>query len=100
MHTVPKPRAFFLCRREGVPVSSGLCVADGTVAIVECMATAPNARRSGGAQRILAAIAAWAGQQGATTLFLQVVDINTPAMALYEQAGFRPVAATRYYVRT
>jgi N-acetylglutamate synthase len=99
VHTVPRPRAFFLCRHEGLPISSGLCVAAGPLAIVECMATAAGVRRSGGARRILGAIEAWAHQQGATTLFLQVVDINAPAVALYRQAGFAPVATTRYYSR-
>ena len=42
VHSVPKPRAYFLCRHEGQPISSGLCVASGDVAIVECMATAPE----------------------------------------------------------
>ena len=97
VHGVPKPRAFFLCRHEGAPISSGLCVAAGDVAIVECMATAPGARRAGGARRILAAIETWARQQGARTLLLQVVDSNAPAVALYEQTGFRPVAVTRYF---
>lgn len=97
VHSVPKPRAYFLCRHEGQPISSGLCVASGDVAIVECMATAPSVRRSGGARRILAAIENWARQQGARTLFLQVVEINAPAVALYEQTGFKPVAVTRYF---
>lgn len=99
VHGVPKPRAFFLCRHEGAPISSGLCVASGDVAIVECMATAPNVRRSGGARRILAAIEIWAAAQGVTTLFLQVVEINAPAVALYQKAGFEPVALTRYFSR-
>jgi N-acetylglutamate synthase len=99
VHGVPKPRAFILCRHEGAPISSGLCVASGDVAIVECMATAPGLRRSGGARRILAAIEAWAAAQGVTTLFLQVVEINAPAVALYAQTGFKPVALTRYFSR-
>ena len=99
VQAVPAPRAFFLYRQGGIPVSSGLCVAAGDVAIVECMATAPGVRRSGGARRVLAAIDGWARDQGAKTLFLQVVAINAPAVALYEQAGFIPVASTRYFSR-
>ena len=97
---VPEPRAFFLCRNdEGWPVSSGLCVASGPLGIIECMATAPHVRRSGGARRILAAIETWARQQGVERLFLQVVETNAPAVALYAQAGFSAVAQTRYFVR-
>jgi N-acetylglutamate synthase len=94
---VPGPSAFFLRRHEGQPVSSGLCVVSGDMAIVECMATVPGVRRAGSASRILAAIEAWAGSQRAKTLFLQVVEINAPAIALYQRAGFTPVAMTRYY---
>ena len=96
---VPHPRAFFLHRRQGQPVSSGLCVVSGGAAIVECMATTAVARRAGGARAVLYAIEAWATRQGAETLFLQVVDTNAPAVALYERAGYRRIAATRYLVR-
>ena len=47
----------------------------------------------------MSAIEAWAGQQGATTLFLQAVADNTPAIKLYESAGFRHRVTTRYMVK-
>ena len=53
------------------------------------MRTTPSARRHGHGRRVLAAIAHWARQSGAHHLYLQVDHANTPAIALYERAGFR-----------
>lgn len=100
VYDVPRPRAFVLCRMGGKPISSGLCVANGPVAIIECMASVPDGRRFGGARRILRSIEAWAAARNAEYLCLQVVSENAPAIALYEQAGFTAVAATRYFSKT
>lgn len=95
---VPEPRAFFSCVRDGRVVSAGLGVAKDGFAVVECMATKADARRSGGARSILAGIEAWAARQGARTLFLQAVTANAPAIALYTAAGYRRVMQNHYRV--
>jgi ribosomal protein S18 acetylase RimI-like enzyme len=94
---LPAHRAYFLCRRAGAVVGSGLSVADGHLASVQCMATLANARRRGCAKAVLAAIEAWAATQGCTHLYLQAEAANTAAIALYEGCGFR--VAGRYHVR-
>lgn len=95
---VPAPCAWFSCRRGGKVISTGLCVADGAFAVVECMATRTQARRQGGADAVLAAIEAWAAARGVRTLALQVVAANAPALALYRGCAFAPVATNRFWI--
>ena len=94
---LPRERCFFACRRGGEVVASGLSVADGSLASVQCMATLASARRQGCAQAVLSAIDAWAGALGCTRLYLQVESANTAAVALYESFGFG--VAGRYHLR-
>ncbi|MGN6570889.1 MAG: GNAT family N-acetyltransferase [Pseudolabrys sp.] len=98
LKSIPRPRAFFACMRDGV-ISTGLGVADEGFAAVECMATRADARRQGGAQAILAAIEGWASGHGVHTLALQAVAANTPAIALYRGFGFEQVATNRFWVK-
>jgi GNAT superfamily N-acetyltransferase len=94
---VPQPCGFFSCRRDGKVISTGLCVADGDFAVVECMATREEARRQGGAEAVLHSIEAWAAERGAKALALQAVDVNAPAITLYARFGFAPVATNRFW---
>ncbi len=93
---LPDPKAFFVARRDGIAFAVGLGMAEPPWCGVECMATAPNARKSGGARSVLAALEAWAAGQGATTLWLQVLETNAPARALYDSLGFTTVGAYWY----
>jgi ribosomal protein S18 acetylase RimI-like enzyme len=95
---LPEQRAYFSCRRGGEVVGSGLSVADGPLASIQCMATLAALRRQGCARSILAAIEAWAAAQGCTHLYLQAEAANAGAIALYEGVGFR--VAGQYHVRT
>jgi ribosomal protein S18 acetylase RimI-like enzyme len=95
---LPTRRVHFSCRRAGAVVGSGLSVADGNLASVQCMATLATARRQGCARAVLAAIEAWAAAEGCTHLYLQAETANTAAIALYETFGFR--IAGRYHLRT
>ena len=52
------------------------------------MAVAPEHRRRGLATRLLGALRARAATEGAHRVFLEVVQDNTPAQALYRGAGF------------
>lgn len=96
---VPQPCSFFSCRREGQVISSGLCVADGDFAVVECMATRAEARRQGGAEAVLRSLEAWAAARGVKTLALQAVADNAAAIPLYARFGFAPVATNRFWVK-
>jgi N-acetylglutamate synthase len=94
---LPRPRAFLACRLEGAVVGSGLTIADGELASVQCMATLPAARRRGCAQSVLRAIEAWAAARGCRRLYLQTECANRAAIALYEGFGFH--VAGRYHLR-
>lgn len=48
----------------------------------------PHARRQGLARLVIGALARWAGEHGATGVYLQVVEHNSAATALYERLGF------------
>lgn len=94
---LPASRTFLACRQGSAVVGSGLSVADGELASVQCMATLPAARRTGCARRVLAAIEAEAASRGCRLLYLQTECANTAAVALYESFGFR--VAGRYHLR-
>jgi len=99
LERVPKPRAFFACRQGGRVISTALCVADDRCAVIECVATRPEARRQGGAQAVLAAIEAFAYELRVRLLGLQVSETNAPAIALYGTLGFVAVDRNRFWVR-
>lgn len=94
---VPGPCRFFSGVRDGRVIASGLSVLDGGVASVQCMATTPEARRTGAASAVLAAIEAYAREGGAKRLYLQADAENVGAIALYGRVGFA-VAGT-YHTR-
>lgn len=62
------------------------------------MAVRPEARRRGHGRTVLRALAAWGGDHGAATAYLQVLESNTAARGLYAAAGLAP--AHRYHYRT
>jgi ribosomal protein S18 acetylase RimI-like enzyme len=97
LDAVPQPCAFFSCRRAGQVISTGLCVADGEFAVIECMATRSEARRQGGAEAVLRSLEAWAAARGVQTLALQAVATNELAIPLYGRFGFVPVATNRFW---
>ncbi|MGD9802347.1 MAG: GNAT family N-acetyltransferase [Hyphomicrobiaceae bacterium] len=94
---VPKPLGFFSAVREGRVIASGLSVLDGAVSSVQCMATLPDARRTGAARAVLAAIEDFAREGGARRLYLQADAENTAAIALYSRVGFE--VAGHYHTR-
>lgn len=50
---------------------------------------APHARRRGLGLAVMAALLDWGAEQGTTTAYLQVLDDNVAALALYAGLGFR-----------
>lgn len=78
-----------LLAREGgrvVGVVSGSPDGEQAVELIS-MWVAPDARGSGVADALIAAVVAWAAEQGRTT-HLMVRSDNAPARAAYERAGF------------
>ena len=58
-----------------------------------------RALQAGGAEAVLLSLESWAAARRAKTLALQVVAVNTPAVALYTRFGFAPVATNQFWVR-
>ena len=95
---LPQPHAYFSCRQRGITLSCGLGVIEDGIATLECIASREETRRRGGARAILGGIEAWAHEQGAHTLHLQVGVDNAGAIALYRQFGFEQVGRYDYWV--
>lgn len=64
------------------------------------LATDPMARRQGLAHALMAQFEQQARAQGAETLFLEVAENNTPALALYARCGFVQTGRRPGYYRT
>jgi len=61
------------------------------------LAVAPEARRCGVARALVAAFEGEATRRGARRSFLEVAQTNTPAIALYESAGYIRIAMRPNY---
>ena len=57
---------------------------------------AEDARRRGWARSLCAGLLAWAHERGATRSYVQVLDDNTPAQALYKSMGLAVHHRSRY----
>ena len=55
---------------------------------VTAVEVAPRARRQGLGRLVMAGIAVWGRQRGATDVYVQVAEPNTEGMAVYERLGF------------
>jgi GNAT superfamily N-acetyltransferase len=73
---------------EDVGVARGAAHLRSDVRELIGMWVAPAARRRGIAAQLIERVADWAATDGATTLVLDVVATNAPAIALYEREGF------------
>jgi ribosomal protein S18 acetylase RimI-like enzyme len=60
------------------------------------MVTQVAYRRRGLATALLHALAAWGQKCGASRAYLQVMQDNAPAQALYERVGFRTLYGYHY----
>jgi ribosomal protein S18 acetylase RimI-like enzyme len=87
--------AFAAVREDGVAHAVGAGGFGNGWLSIHGMRTSPARRGEGLAGRVLAGLAAEAGQRGFTRAFLQVMEDNAPARALYRRAGF--VKAWRYH---
>jgi [ribosomal protein S18]-alanine N-acetyltransferase len=64
------------------------------------LAVAPDARRRGLGRKLVARFLYQARLRGAESAFLEVSAENTPAIALYESAGFAKAGVRRGYYQT
>lgn len=64
---------------------------------VQTIAVAPRAQGRGVGRLLLQSLVDEARRRGCTQLFLEVLDGNAPALALYERAGFEHMGRRRSY---
>jgi ribosomal protein S18 acetylase RimI-like enzyme len=84
-----KPSANFTFLSDGDdPVAVGLGVVDRGWVGIYCMVTANAYRRNGAATQVLHELARWGKSGKASKMYLQVMEDNPHALALYTRAGF------------
>ncbi|MCA9874116.1 MAG: GNAT family N-acetyltransferase [Anaerolineales bacterium] len=89
LQRVALPMAFAQAFQDGRLVGIGLGVAERGWVGIFTMLTRPDARRQGVATAVLHELAAWGNQQqGAGHMYLQVMQNNSAALALYGRCGF------------
>ena len=93
-------RAFTLLRAGGEPAAVGLGVVEEGWLGIFCMSTRPALRRQGAARAILRTLALWSQLYDAEQAYLQVMQHNTAALALYAALGFATAYDYHYRVRT
>ncbi|MCL5998260.1 MAG: GNAT family N-acetyltransferase [Chloroflexi bacterium] len=91
------PRAgFALAHIDGQPAGVGLGVVERGWTGIFCMETLPAFRRQGVATAILKEMALWGQRHGGANMYLQVMQDNTPACALYAKVGFSSLYIYHY----
>jgi GNAT superfamily N-acetyltransferase len=90
------PAAYALVNVAKVPAAAGLAVVDADLLGLFEIIVAPSHRRQGLGHSFTASLIAWGRSKGATRAYLQVVEDNNAAIAMYEQLGFRHVYSYWY----
>jgi N-acetylglutamate synthase len=73
---------------DGVDVACGVAVLERELVGLFDIVTHPSARRLGHARALVESLLGWGQRAGALHAYLQVVEANGPARALYEQLDF------------
>ena len=80
------------------PVACGVAVVEGDLAGLFDIVTHPRKRRRGYGRELVRSLMAQATGMSASRAYLQVLQDNTPAIALYEELGFETLY--RYWYRS
>jgi len=94
---IHQPMAFSAVGDGGETAAIGMAVADGAWVGLFEIGTVPARRRRGLATAVIARLLDWGHGQGARSAYLQVMEANSPARALYARLGF--TEAYRYWYR-
>lgn len=93
-------KGYALLLKEGIPAACGLGVIQyGYVGLYDVY-TAPEFRRQGLAEELLLSLLHWAKDQGVAQSFLQVVQANRGASALYDKLGYKEIYKYWYRVKS
>ena len=97
VESVAVPAAFAALVDDGGLAALGYAAHHDGLICYQSLATDPARRRRGYARRIIASLAGWAADRGATGACLEVEAGNAPARALYAALGFEELY--RYHYR-
>jgi ribosomal protein S18 acetylase RimI-like enzyme len=96
LQRIGQPTGYAALRIDNELAAVGLGVLEGGWVGLFCMATAPAFRRRGAASALVRTLAIWAQLYDAAHAYLQVLEENTAALALYERLGFRTLYHYHY----
>ncbi len=96
LQRIGPPVAYALLKVEGHPLAVGSAVVERGWAGIFGMATGAEFRRQGAATTVLHALTKWGQRCQATQIYLQVMENNAPARALYARAGFERLYSYHY----
>jgi GNAT superfamily N-acetyltransferase len=99
VRAIALPAAFAGLRIDGRLAALAYGAVSGGLLCYESVITDPRRRRHGLARRVIASLAAWAGEEGARGACLQVEASNTPALALYDGFGLTTELYRYHYLR-
>lgn len=91
-------QGYVLLYNNGTPTACGLGVIQNGYMGLYDIVTASEYRRQGMAEQLLLALLHWGKSQGAKTSFLQVVQANAGASAMYDKLGFKEIYQYWYRV--
>ncbi len=94
----PPVTTWLITGSDGVPVASMLAVSDGPLVGLFMIHVAPEHRRRGHAERLVALASTLGQTDGPPTVWLQVEADNAAGVALYTKAGFRAAYRYAYWV--
>lgn len=92
-------QGYALLLKEGLPAACGLGVIQHGYVVLYDIVTAPAHRRQGMAEQLILGLLHWAKAQGAAASFLQVVQANKGASALYDKLGYKEIYEYWYRVK-
>ncbi len=85
---IQTPCGFAVLRCGNRPVACGLAVVERDLLGLFDIVTHPDARRSGHGTALVGSLLRWGHARGARLAYLQMVESNAPARALYRKHGF------------
>jgi len=92
-------QGYALLFKDGVPTACGLgVIQNGYIGLYDVI-TASDQRRQGMAEQLLLTLLQWGKSKGASNAFLQVVQANAGASALYDKLGFKEIYQYWYRVK-
>lgn len=91
------PAGFATLHASGAPVAFGMVAVDRGWAEIGSIIARPEVRGQGLGRRLVTSLLAWAVENGAETVFLQVEASNERARTLYRSLGFADLYTYREY---